>query len=171
VALLMLKIEAPDAKPEICKVPADGLTLGRHPGNTIVVADDTTVSGRHLRIDLTDQGMTVQDLKSSNGTRVNGKNIGHLPYRLKPGDVIQVGKTKITVVEKDEKGSGIGSVISGVGKKIQEVTGRIFGGKSAPKQVEPGFAVCPKCGAKIHVGIKVRGSRIGCPRCKEIFLL
>lgn len=167
----MLKIESPDAKPETRKVPADGLTLGRHASNTIVVADDVTVSGKHLRIDLTDQGMTVQDLKSSNGTRVNGKNIGRLPYRLKPGDVIQAGKTKITVIEKDEKSSGISSVISGVGKKIQEVTGKLFGGKSAPKQAEPGFAVCPKCGAKIHVGIKVRGSKVGCPRCKEIFPL
>ena len=174
---LFLNVESLGKKPEKKSVPTNGLTLGRNNENTIVVPGDTTVSGKHLRIDLTDQGMIVQDLKSSNGTKVNDKNIGHLPYRLKVGDVIQVGKTQITVIEESEnKASGrFKEVLSGMGRKLQEVTGRLFGGEKKKGEkgaaAEPGFAVCPRCGKKIHVGVKARGSKVGCPHCKEVFPL
>ena len=174
---LFLKVESLGKKAEKKSVPANGLTLGRGTENTIVVPDDTTVSARHLRVDLTDQGMIVQDLKSSNGTKVNGKNIGNLPYRLKVGDVIQAGKTKITVIEGSESSASgrFKQVLADVGKKLKDVTGKLFGGekKKGEKEAaaEPGFALCPKCGTKIHVGVKAKGSKVGCPHCKEVFPL
>jgi len=174
---LSLKVDSLGKKPEKKGVPPNGLTLGRGTENTIVVPDDTTVSAKHLRVDLTDQGMIVQDLKSSNGTKVNGKNIGNLPFRLKVGDVIQAGKTQITVIEESESNASgrFKRVLSGVGKKLKDVTGRLFGGEKNKGEkgaaVEPGFTVCPKCGTKIHVGVKAKGSKVGCPHCKEVFPL
>ena len=176
MARLELLVETPDKQTLRKSVPPKGLVLGRYPDNDIVVPDDITVSGRHMRFDYTDEGLLVQDLKSSNGTRVNRKNIGHLPYRLKAGDVVEAGHTKITVVETKEKKSrrGFGEVISGVRSKLSEVTGRLLKKSAAGKDkpaAPPGFALCPGCGAKIHIGVKARGSKVGCPRCKRTFPL
>ena len=67
-------------------------TLGRHRNNDIVVSDPK-VSSFHARIDRGLDGFTVVDLKSRNGTYVNGRRIES--SRLKAGDEIRVGTARL----------------------------------------------------------------------------
>lgn len=70
------------------------ITLGRDPGCTIAIDDDTYVSQLHLRIyDYEGQPM-VEDLGSTNGTFHNGAKLNGSKL-LHPGDRIQVGTTVI----------------------------------------------------------------------------
>jgi len=67
----------------------DGLLIGRGSDCGVVVAD-RQVSRHHARIRLSTEGVfTLEDLKSKNGTHVNGVAL-EAPYRLVDGDVIQV---------------------------------------------------------------------------------
>jgi pSer/pThr/pTyr-binding forkhead associated (FHA) protein len=47
------------------------ITIGRAPDNMIVI-DDPSVSGRHAQLQLAGEVYRLQDLESTNGTRVNG---------------------------------------------------------------------------------------------------
>ena len=70
----------------------DELIIGRSPDNPLVVKDEE-LSREHFKIYRKDGGFWVNDLKSSNGTKLNGEKINESP--LQEGDVIQVGKTEI----------------------------------------------------------------------------
>lgn len=63
-------------------------TIGRHP-DSVVVLEFNSVSGQHAVIDLSENGCFITDLKSSNGTRVNG--VGIEEAQLKDGDRISFG--------------------------------------------------------------------------------
>lgn len=63
-------------------------TIGRHP-DSVVVLEFASVSGHHSVIELTDAGCFITDLKSSNGTRVNGVEIEEA--QLQDGDRIGFG--------------------------------------------------------------------------------
>ena len=66
----------------------EALLIGRHPDCDVVMAD-TTVSRRHARLIFRDGGWVIQDLESTNGTRLNGKHVGRC--RLHPGDQLALG--------------------------------------------------------------------------------
>jgi hypothetical protein len=70
------------------------ITIGRDPSSTIVITDDTFVSGHHARIfDVEGQPM-VEDLGSTNGSFHNGNRLQPGGSRLlHPGDRVQVGYT------------------------------------------------------------------------------
>lgn len=72
-------------------------TLGRSPKNDIAL-DDGMVSQFHARVDRTREGFTLVDLKSTNGTVVNAQRVASHP--LAPGDIIQVGESKLTYLEE-----------------------------------------------------------------------
>lgn len=73
------------------------VTIGRQADNTIVVTD-AQVSRQHARLDVTEEGISITDLNSANGTRVNGTPIGGVTP-LHEGDVIQVGITQFRIAE------------------------------------------------------------------------
>ncbi len=76
-------------------VPLTGheLTIGR--GNDCAIRlDDANVSRRHAALVRLDDGWAVTDLDSTNGTRVNDREVGRA--RLRDGDVIEVGLTRLT---------------------------------------------------------------------------
>ena len=58
-----------------------------------LVLDDTTISAKHFEINLTRAGHVITDLKSTNGTRLNGVKV--LQAVLQPGSAVDVGKTRI----------------------------------------------------------------------------
>ncbi len=76
------------------KVADEPITIGRHPDNTIMLKDDKA-SRFHCRIERTDDGVIVQDLKSRNGIRVNGEKVLFAP--LEAGDLLKVGKSEFLV--------------------------------------------------------------------------
>lgn len=72
----------------------DELLIGRHPSCDIVVPADT-VSRRHARLVFRDGSWVVQDLNSTNGTRLNGHPVGRC--RLRPGDQLALADQLLQV--------------------------------------------------------------------------
>jgi hypothetical protein len=70
----------------------DSYTLGRHRNNDILVTD-VKVSSFHARIDRSPEGFVLVDLKSRNGTFLNGKKIES--GLLRTGDEIRLGTAKL----------------------------------------------------------------------------
>lgn len=67
------------------------LRVGRAPDNDVVI-NHPAVSAHHLTLTFTDRGMSITDLKSTNGTMVNGQRIPpNTPHPLNYGDVIRIG--------------------------------------------------------------------------------
>ncbi len=71
-----------------------GATLGRSRESEIVI-DDANVSRRHAELRPRGGAWVVSDLGSTNGTRLNGRQI-HGPEVVRPGDEIEVGSSLIT---------------------------------------------------------------------------
>ncbi len=66
--------------------------IGRHRDNSIQLAD-LGVSGFHARLYLGPEGYVLEDLKSRNGTWVNGSRIFHAT--LNDGDRVHLGQTDL----------------------------------------------------------------------------
>ena len=67
---------------------ADHSTIGRDLGNSIVLVDES-VSRFHAKIERTARGFVLEDLNSTNGSRVNDDSIKSC--LLKSGDQLQIG--------------------------------------------------------------------------------
>lgn len=67
---------------------AEVITIGRHP-DSVVSLTNPSVSGHHATIKRRDKGYFVQDLGSSNGTRLNGAEIEEA--MLNDGDRLTFG--------------------------------------------------------------------------------
>jgi pSer/pThr/pTyr-binding forkhead associated (FHA) protein len=69
------------------------MTIGRRTGNTVVLAGDPYVSGRHAEVTCDATGCYLSDLGSTNGTLVNGERLepGQKQLLL-DGDEIQIGQ-------------------------------------------------------------------------------
>ena len=67
------------------------ITMGRDSSNDIKV-QDINASRRHAELTLNQQGLwVITDLRSTNGTRVNGVSVASQP--LYPGDIVTIGKS------------------------------------------------------------------------------
>jgi hypothetical protein len=77
--------------------PDEPVTLGRDATN-MVVLQSTFVSKRHATVGIEGGQFVVRDLKSANGTRVNGETATLTP--IVPGDVIEVGDQTLTFVDR-----------------------------------------------------------------------
>jgi DNA-binding winged helix-turn-helix (wHTH) protein len=69
--------------------------LGRDPGAGAFI-DDRSISRRHARIVVSDNGATIEDLGSKNGTLLNGRKI-ESPTPLSDGDKIKIGSVDLTI--------------------------------------------------------------------------
>lgn len=77
------------------------IKVGKKSDNDIVT-NDKTVSRYHIEIQLTDDNSyLLRDLNSTNGTIINGMKVKEA--FLSPGDLIEIGKTKIEFQSFDEK--------------------------------------------------------------------
>ncbi|HOX45232.1 MAG TPA: ATPase, T2SS/T4P/T4SS family [Myxococcota bacterium] len=80
----------------------DEITIGRIQGNDIVLPRGN-ISKKHARIVARDGKMVILDLKSTNGTFVNGKRIS-APQVVRPSDKIAVGDFIVQVLEPGAAG-------------------------------------------------------------------
>ena len=71
------------------------LIIGREEGSEIQLGDHT-VSHNHALLRVHDDHVTIEDLHSTNGTRVNGTPVER-PAPLAPGDQIDVGGVRLVV--------------------------------------------------------------------------
>lgn len=75
------------------------LRVGRHPYNEISLPDPA-VSRYHCWITATDTGVFVEDLASSNGTWINGRQV-RVRQKLNPGDILRVGHTELLFSQEE----------------------------------------------------------------------
>src|SRR4051794_31478279 len=81
------------------RLDGDETTVGRHPASDIFL-DDITVSRRHVTITRDSGIYTLRDAGSLNGTYVNKERCD--AATLQHGDEIQVGRYRLTFVERGE---------------------------------------------------------------------
>jgi pSer/pThr/pTyr-binding forkhead associated (FHA) protein len=82
---------------EVFELTGDRMRIGRSP-DAEVFLDDVTVSRNHALLVRRRDGLYIDDLGSLNGTYVNRHRIES--HRLGNGDELQVGKYKLTYLER-----------------------------------------------------------------------
>lgn len=80
-----------EVKGKTFPIDRDEVTIGRSKDNVIIV-ESPTVSGHHCAIVRDGQRYLLRDLESTNGTRLNSKEITEA--RLCPKDLIQIGSVE-----------------------------------------------------------------------------
>lgn len=75
------------------------LTIGRREDNDVVI-DSLTVSGGHAKLDGLEQGYLLTDLRSKNGSYVNG--VRAASHWLADGDVIELGDHSLKFTLEDD---------------------------------------------------------------------
>ncbi|MGJ7483676.1 FHA domain-containing protein [Variovorax sp. LT2P21] len=78
-------------------------TIGRTDRNTLVF-DSPLVSRAHAAIDVVGVSATVTDLRSSNGTLVNGRKIG--VHQLKNREVLEIGDVQLRFLSAADAAPG-----------------------------------------------------------------
>jgi pSer/pThr/pTyr-binding forkhead associated (FHA) protein len=92
---ITLTVEKGAGKAQIFKLRSKDTIVGRAYGCTIRVPSDS-VSRRHCRLIFHNDYLTVEDLASVNGTRVNGQVIAK-PTIVQPGDRLTLGSVTFLV--------------------------------------------------------------------------
>lgn len=77
----------------------DELTLGRSSSNNIIIKDPY-ISKNHFRIIKDEENFFIEDLKSSNGTYLNGEKLEDVAI-LKNNDHIRTGEIEFIFLNKD----------------------------------------------------------------------
>ncbi|MBK8783714.1 MAG: FHA domain-containing protein [Anaerolineales bacterium] len=98
------------------------IQIGRDPGNDVVIPSPN-VSRFHTQIEKVGQRYRVEDLRSSNGTYVNGERIDGSVW-LKPNDSIRIGSYRF-VMGKDQlasydDGNGLRVDVIGLNKWVRK---------------------------------------------------
>jgi pSer/pThr/pTyr-binding forkhead associated (FHA) protein len=105
------------------QIPARAATvkIGRAADNDIVLNNEQTVSRHHAELRATDDGWTICDLGSQNGTHVNGTRLADgIASPLGAYDVVGVGSVTIRLIEST-LGEGLGD---GDGLTVIDAGGR-----------------------------------------------
>jgi len=75
------------------------ISIGRDEKNSVVIKDDPLVSRRHALIEKEEGTYYLMDKGSTNGTYLNNNPIPKCErVKIKSGDVIMVGKTKLEIL-------------------------------------------------------------------------
>lgn len=83
--------------PFSCMASEEGIFIGRDAEYAQVVLDDGSVSRCHLRLELTEQGVVVTDMDSTNGSVINDHVIEEYENRLplNDGDTLTLGNVTL----------------------------------------------------------------------------
>ena len=93
-ATLLIKLHGKGSRH--IELTLETLTIGRTADNTLVI-EDPAVSGHHARIVKIQAVFFLEDLKSTNGTAINGQPITR--HQLRDADVITIGQHRIVFQE------------------------------------------------------------------------
>jgi len=81
----------------------DTVTIGRTANNAIRISDALS-SRQHCKVERRGTAFWVEDLKSRNGTKLNGRSLTEAT-QLEPGDRIQVGESVVHFLQKRASGT------------------------------------------------------------------
>jgi adenylate cyclase len=104
--------------PQVYTFANGEVVIGRSPDCQIVLKD-FGISRTHAKVIVDDDGVRIADLKSKNGTQVNGVPVVEAP--LKDGDRILLGKFQLTFTKTLE-----GKVVLDADKPLSEEAGTII---------------------------------------------
>jgi len=108
--------------------------VGRHPGSDIVI-DHPAISGRHMLFRVVNRTVYVEDLASTNGTKVNGIAISHqVIHHL---DLVEVGRHKIHFFDDALMAGKVGSLESTVLTDYERTMLAAHAGAAAAQAAEP----------------------------------
>lgn len=98
---LLKVVGGPNNGAEFSMVPGKSYIIGTDPNTCDIVFHDTSVSRQHVRLTITeDEQIQIEDLKSRNGTLVNGVSLqGKEP--LSPNIVVSVGTTSFVIYDRE----------------------------------------------------------------------
>jgi pSer/pThr/pTyr-binding forkhead associated (FHA) protein len=88
--MLFLELAGPSGRVLRFPLGERPLFIGRDASNDVVLVDET-VSNRHASVWVRDGEIWVEDLKSTNGTALNGARVTG-PVNAKAGDIVEVGR-------------------------------------------------------------------------------
>jgi hypothetical protein len=131
LALLFTRTDQPDETGRTFALPAHPITVGRRP-ECDVVCTDRTVSGRHASITQQANEGLVIDLRSTNGTWINGKRISE--GRIVAGDRICFGHYEAQVL--GIKGGGEAIASAGPVSLVTHAQLRVLQGSNAGRTLE-----------------------------------
>ena len=100
-----LRFENGERKGETIPVPEGGLSVGRKPGHSLQIVDNS-VSGSHAELAIDKFGVTVKDTGSTNGTRVNGERV--IEKRLAHGDALVFGTVELRFADGSKQATVFG---------------------------------------------------------------
>lgn len=116
------------------------VTIGRRPENDITI-DNLAISGKHCQIITILNESFLEDLKSTNGTYVNGECI--TKHALQHGDVIGIGKHQLKYLLSEAETTGMLNVSehysNGAEDTIAQITEsklQILNGENAGQTVD-----------------------------------
>jgi hypothetical protein len=89
-----LHLITPEGQEFAFNLETESVIIGRSEDNAICVPDGS-ISGQHARFIWNEDSYLLEDLDSTNGTRINGVKIEG-PARLTPGDTIEFGSVRAT---------------------------------------------------------------------------
>ena len=92
--MLHLTVERDGRPPQEQDFAGSTIIVGRDEGLDLQLKHEDGASRRHCRFSVEGRDVFVEDLGSSNGTKVNGKKIDRR-VAVKPGDVVGVGKVRV----------------------------------------------------------------------------
>src|SRR5215467_12422651 len=109
----ILTVHSPWSEPRDYTLKAGKTTLGRHPGNDIVISDESA-SRLHAEIEFDVAGnvVTVRDLGSTNGTYVSHERLTD-SRRLRPGDEVRIGQHRLSLTFRDPSALGRTTPLTG----------------------------------------------------------
>jgi pSer/pThr/pTyr-binding forkhead associated (FHA) protein len=91
----MWVLRSNDPTPVVLRLPPGASrTVGRNPPADFVV-DSPLLSRMHCRLSASETKLTVEDLRSTNGTYVNGERVRQAP--LQDGDRLRLGRFDLSV--------------------------------------------------------------------------
>ncbi len=93
-AVLVLHSGSGTDGPEVVSLGEPQHVLGRAPFADIAI-DNPFVSRRHAEILYNDDGYSIRDLGSKNGTFVDGRRLGNQPIELTGSEVIELGQGQV----------------------------------------------------------------------------
>lgn len=100
---LLKVISGPNNGAEYNMQDSSTYSIGTDPSSCDIVFHDNSVSRQHARITIDEEGnVMIQDLKSRNGTIVDGKKI-ETPQKLQTNTVVSTGTTSFLIFDRESE--------------------------------------------------------------------
>ena len=109
----IITVNSPWSEPREYTLKAGKTTLGRHPGNDIVISDESA-SRLHAEVEFDVPSNTVlaRDLGSTNGTYLSHERLTDA-RRLRPGDELRIGQHRLNLTFRDPSMLGATAPLTG----------------------------------------------------------